>query len=178
MGLFDDVLDDSSFSPQSFGPHEGFAGLLLAASACDGHIADEEVQSLVTCLGRMKLYQHVAPHKFNSMMDRLLGVLKRSGPEKLVELCMPAVPPELRETVFANAVDIVLADGVVEQDEKEFIDDVMIKLELDRTRAKTIVQVMVFKNQGSAAPVWRARIDVRPIHPANAHESTGGAIPL
>ncbi|GAA4430076.1 tellurite resistance TerB family protein [Bremerella cremea] len=148
MSLFDDVLDDSSFAPEQFGPQEGFAGTLLAASACDGHIADEEVGTLVTTLGRMKMYQNVPPHKFNSMMDRLLGILKRGGPEKLIASAIPAVPPELRETVFANCCDIVLADGVVEADEKEFIDDLMIKLELDNTRAKTIVQVMVFKNQG------------------------------
>lgn len=148
MSLFDDILDDSSFAPESFGPQEGFAGVLLAASACDGHIADEEVQSLITTLIRMKMYQNVPPHKFNSMMDRLLGVLKRGGPEQLIKTALPAVPPELRETVFANSCDIVLADGIVEDDEKAFIDDLMIKLELDRTRAKTIVQVMVFKNQG------------------------------
>jgi len=59
-----------------------------------------------------------------------------------------SIPPELRETVFVNACDIVLADGVVEPDEKAFIDDLMIKLEMDRTRAKTMVQVMVYKNQG------------------------------
>lgn len=149
MSLFDDVLsNDSSFDANPFGPHEGFAGLLLGASACDGHIADEEVQSLFTILMRMKLYQHVPPHKFNAMMDRIMGVLKRGGPGKLLEMAVPAVPPELRETAFANACDIVLADGVVEQDEKEFIDDLLLKLELDATRAKTIVQVMVFKNQG------------------------------
>ncbi|MCO6455062.1 MAG: tellurite resistance TerB family protein [Pirellulaceae bacterium] len=148
MSLFDDVLGDSSFAPQTFGPQEGFAGILLGASACDGHIADEEVQSLMTILSRMKLYQHVPPQKFNSMMDRLLGVLKRGGPEKLVELAVPAVPPELRETAFANACDIVLADGVVEQDEKEFIDGLLTKLEINRDRATSIVQVMVFKNQG------------------------------
>ena len=148
MSLFDDVLDDSSFAPERFGPQEGFAGTLLAASACDGHIADEEVGALITTLVRMKMYANVPPHKFNSMMDRLLGILKRGGPEKLIASAIPAVPPELRETVFANACDIVLADGVVEADEKAFIDDLMIKLELDSTRAKTIVQVMVFKNQG------------------------------
>jgi hypothetical protein len=148
MSLFDDVLDNSSFDPQKFGPQEGFAGVLLAASACDGHIADEEVQSLVTALARMKMYQNVHAGKFNSMMDRLLGVLKRGGPGKLIEMALPAVPPELRETAFANACNILLADGVVESDEKEFMDDLLIKLELDRDRAKRIVQVMVFKNQG------------------------------
>lgn len=82
------------------------------------------------------------------MMDRLVGELKRGGPERLLEKAYPAVPPELRETVFANSVDIVLADGTVEQEEREFIDDLRAKLGVDEQRAKAIVQVMVYKNDG------------------------------
>lgn len=148
MSLFDDVLEDGSFDEKPFGPQEGFAGVMLGASACDGHIADEEVQSLMTILHRMKLYSRVAPNQFGSMMDRLLGTLKRGGPEKLMEQSIPAVPPELRETAFANAVDIVLADGIVEPDEKEFIDKLSSQLEMEEKRAKAIIKVMVYKNQG------------------------------
>jgi hypothetical protein len=148
MSIFDDVLEDGQFQEQAFGPHEAYAGVLLASSACDGHIADEEVQSLVTILGRMKLYQHVTPNRFGSMMDRLMGILKRKGPEQLVEQSVAVLPPELRETAFINCCDIVLADGVVEADEKEFINTLMIKLGIAADRAKTIVKVMVFKNQG------------------------------
>ena len=81
-------------------------------------------------------------------MDRLMGVLKRGGPEKLLEKSHPVVPPELRETAFANACDIVLVYGIVEDDEKTFIDDLMIKFEMDSKRAKSIVQVIVYKNDG------------------------------
>ena len=66
----------------------------------------------------------------------------------LLEKSIPSMPPELSETVFANACDIVLADGVVDQDEKQFIDSLMQKLQIDETRAKTIVKVMVYKNKG------------------------------
>ena len=148
MSLFDDVIDDGSFEEQPFGPQEGFAGVMLGASACDGHIADEEVQSLMTILHRMKLYSRVTPNQFGSMMDRLLGVLKRGGPEKLMDQAVPAVPPELRETAFANAVDIVLADGIVEPDEKEFIDKLSGQMEMEEKRAKAIIKVMVYKNKG------------------------------
>jgi len=149
MSLFDDI-DSSGFESGGghFGPHEGFAGVLLCASACDGHIGDEEAQILNINLRQKKLYQRVSEPQMNSMMDRLLGELRRGGTEKLLEKSYEAVPPELRETVFANSVDIVLADGVVEEDEKVFIDDLQGKLEIDGKRAKTIVQVMVYKNQG------------------------------
>ena len=149
MSVFDDVLGDSnSFSEKAFGPQEGVAGVLLGASACDGHIADEEVQSLMTILGRMNLYSRLSGQNFGNMMDRLMGTLKKGGPERLLEKALPAVPPELRETVFVNACDIVLADGVVDDDEKEFIDKLMSQLEIDDDRAKTIVKVMVYKNKG------------------------------
>ena len=57
MGLFDQVF--GGFNPnQPLNQQEGFAGILLGAVACDGHIADEEVQGLWTILPRMRLYQN------------------------------------------------------------------------------------------------------------------------
>ncbi|MBC7966317.1 MAG: tellurite resistance TerB family protein [Fuerstia sp.] len=147
MDLFDEAF--GAFADKhKMGPHEGVAGVLLCASACDGHIADEEVQSLLTALGRMKLYQRTTPQQFNSMMDRLLGLLKRGGPEKMLDELAPVVPPELNECVFANACNIVLADGVVEADEREFLGNLMNKLELDKDRCLKIIKVMVIKNKG------------------------------
>lgn len=149
MSLFDDILEDgNTFQEQPYGPHEGYAGVLLVASACDGHIADDEGQALFMILRQKKLYQRLSEQQFGSLVDRLLGQLRRSGPEKLLEKCYPVVPTELRESVFANAVDIVLSDGTVEEAEKEFIDGLKSKLEIDEQRAKTIVKVMVYKNHG------------------------------
>ncbi|MFM9964480.1 MAG: tellurite resistance TerB family protein [Planctomycetaceae bacterium] len=144
-------LDDAfgNFTDKKpFGPREGYAGVLLCASACDGHIADEEVQALVTALMRMKMYQNVPNHQFSSMMDRLLGILKRGGPEKLLDSVIEAVPPELCETAFANACNIVLADGTVEDEEKEMMNTLMSRLDIPKERALEIIKVMVIKNKG------------------------------
>jgi len=145
--LFDDAFD-SFESKQTVGPKEGYAGVLLCASACDGHISDDEVGALMTALMRMKMYQNVPPNQFSKMMDKLLGILKRGGPEKLLDTVGNAVPPELRETVFTNACNIVLADGVVEDDEKEFMNNLVTRLEIGKDRAKQIIKVMVIKNKG------------------------------
>lgn len=148
MSLFDDIDEGLTSGSQPFGPQEGFAGVMLCASACDGHIGDEEGHSLNLILGQKKLYERQTPQQFSSMMDRLIGELKRGGPERLLEKSHGAVPPELRECAFANAVDIVLADGVVEQEERDFIDSLQVKFGIEEQRAKAIVQVMVFKNHG------------------------------
>lgn len=132
----------------AFGAHEGFAGILLAAAAADGHIAEEEAQGLWRAIERMKLFSSFTPDKFNKLMDTLLKVLKKGGPEALVEKCVPAVPERLRATAFCNAVDIVLADGTVEDDEKELIEKLQGALEVDDKEAQMIVKVMLIKNRG------------------------------
>lgn len=146
MGLFD--MFSGSEGKSAFGAHEGFAGILLAAAAADGHIADEEAQGLWRAIERMKLYSSFTPDKFNKLMDTLLKILKKGGPEALVEKCVPALPERLRATAFCNAVDIVLADGSVEDDEKELIEKLQQALDIDDDDAKAIIKVMIIKNRG------------------------------
>jgi tellurite resistance protein len=146
MGLFDNLF--GAKLTKEFSKTDAFAGILLGASACDGHIADEEVQALFTITGRMKMFEGIPSNKWNSMIDNLQKVLKKEGPLKLVELCANALPDELRQTAFANAADIILADGVVEDEEKEFLDHAQKVLEIDGDTALTIVEVMIIKNKG------------------------------
>jgi hypothetical protein len=147
MGMFDGLLagmeGNSKFTAQ-----EAYAGILIGATFCDGHFGDDEVSSLVTSLLRMKLYQRSSEKQFGSTMDRLVGLAKSTGVAALVDRCLPSLPPDLRDTVFANACNIVLADGVAEQAERDFINQLQIKLQLDPTYCHTIVQVMVIKNMG------------------------------
>lgn len=147
MGLFDSLFGGMEASSK-LTPQEAFAGILLGASACDGHIADDEVQGLVTALVRMKLYQRYDGRQFNQALNKLLGVLKKHGVDALIDACVQTLPAQLNKAAFANACDIVLADGVVEPDEKQFIDTLQSKLQIDPNTAKTIAQVMVIKNKG------------------------------
>jgi tellurite resistance protein len=148
MGLFDNLFGGSSSSSKALSKQESFAGILLGASACDGHIADEEVQSLFTITERMKLFEGTTANKWNSMMDTLVKIMKREGVTKMVEKCAKSLPEELRDCAFANSCDIVLADGVVEDEEKEFLDNLIKILEIDGDTALTIVEVMIIKNKG------------------------------
>ncbi|QDU29491.1 hypothetical protein ETAA8_46020 [Anatilimnocola aggregata] len=147
MGLFDGLLSGMEGNAR-FTAQEAFAGILVGATACDGHFADDEVRGLVSTLLRMKLFQRSSEKQFDGMLDKLVGLAKRNGVPALVDRCIEAMPPELRDTAFANACNIVLADGVAEQAERDFINGLQTKLRLDATVCHTIVQVMVIKNMG------------------------------
>ena len=148
MGLFDNLFGDKSSSNRELSKQEAFAGILLAASACDGHISDEEVQSLVTTIERMRLYENVVPARMSALMAPLFKIMKKEGPAGLVSRCAPFLSEGLAETAFANACDMVLADGVVEDEEKEFLDHLQKVLNIDGDTALTIVEVMITKNKG------------------------------
>ncbi len=147
MSLFDGLLGNLEGNSK-FNPQEAYAGILVGATFCDGHFADDEVRGLVQSLLRMKLYQRASEKQFDSMLDKLVGIAKRSGVPALMQKSIEALPAELRDTAFANACNIVLADGVAEQAERDFINNLQVALQLDATVCHTIVQVMVIKNMG------------------------------
>lgn len=147
MGLFGDMFGGGGGSKE-LSTQEAFAGILLAAAAADGHISDEEATGLWTIIERMKLFSNYTPDKFKRMIDTLLKLLKKGGPDLLVEKCSPVLPEELKVTAFVNACDIVLADGVVEPEEKEMIEKLQNRLEVPGDDAMEIVKVMVLKNRG------------------------------
>jgi tellurite resistance protein len=147
MGLFDTLLGGTGETGR-LSPQEAFAGILMGASACDGHFAEDETRGLVNSLIRMKLFSRFSEKQFDQMLDRLHGMIKRNGVPALIERCIPSLPPELRDTAYANACNIVLADGVAEQAEREFMNRLQHQLGIDNNSATAIVQVMVIKNQG------------------------------
>ena len=146
MGIFDSIF--GSGDTAALTPQEAFAGILMGASGCDGHIADSEVGSLVTTLVRMKLFERFTDKQYNQMLNKLHGTLKKRGVDALIDACAASVPENLRQTAFANACDIVLADGVVEPEEKAFMERLRDKLEIDKAIAVEIVQIMAVKNRG------------------------------
>ncbi len=146
MGLFDKVFGDRTTDKMT--PAEAYCGILLSAVAADGHIAEEEVRGLFTIMGRMKTYDNWTDDKYRAMIDKMLKMLKRDRVEGLVAKCATAIPKELRETAFCNVADLVLADGVVEDEEKELLDRLQKLLEISGDQALTIVEIMVIKNRG------------------------------
>lgn len=147
MGLLDSLFGGMESNTQ-LNAAEAFAGILLGASGCDGHIADDEVANLCTCLARMKLYERFNDKQFGQMLNKMHGVMKKKGVDTLIQMCTESLPDKLRLCAFTNAVDIVLADGVVEPDEKKFIEKLTGLLRVDAPTAKQIASIMVIKNKG------------------------------
>ena len=148
MGLFDNLFGDKAGDRRTLTEPEAFAGVLLAAAACDGHAGKQEVADLRAVLARMKLFADLTDGRWRVLSDTLFRLLKRDGVLGLADRCAAALPPDLRDCAFANACDLILSDGVVEDAERAFLEHLQRVLELDSDAALTIVEVMITKNKG------------------------------
>ena len=147
MGLFDDTFSAEE-KPTQLTKEVAFLGILMLADYSDGSVSDEEARAFVNTVCRMKLYRDMTDRQMNRLIDQALAHIKRVGFDAALQQFAKALPENLHRSVFANACNQVLADGVVEQEEKEFINNLRRALCLSGDDAKMIAQVMVYKNQG------------------------------
>lgn len=143
MGWFSNTVTDAKLSQE-----EAFAGVLLAAVAADGEVAEEEATGLAATLMRMRLYDGWADRDFHRAFRRLSADLRRDGLAAFTARLAEALPPDLRVTAFVNACDLVLADGAVEETESRLIDDLQRRLGVPDEFAAKVVEVLTAKNRG------------------------------
>lgn len=146
MGLFDKILGNNTVKELT--PAEAFAAITLSAIASDGYLSDEEARGIYAALSRMKLFRSYPNDVMQRMFDKLLGTLRREGMDSLFNTAKESLPEDLREAAFAVATDLILVDGVVTEEERDFLNDLFLALGLDSEVATQIVQVMMIKNRG------------------------------
>ena len=73
--------------------------------------------------------------------------MKKDGPSALVNASAAELSDDLKLTAFACAVDIALADGVIEEEEKDIINQLAEVLGVPEKTAISIIEVMIIKNK-------------------------------
>jgi len=148
MGLFDKVKGTKDAEHVKLNKEEAFAAVSLAAIAADGEITADEARGLVTSLLRMKLFANYNDKQISAMFNKLTGIIKREGVGALVTSSKEVLSAELRETAFAVAADLTLADGVLAKDEKDILSKIQESLIISEDTAVNIIEVMLIKNRG------------------------------
>ena len=146
MGLLDKIFkqvpEEGKLSKQ-----EAFAGIAVAMAGADGSIAQSEWDGIVNYIRRMRLYENFSGPSFDNMFDKLFRILKNQGASALVASSVAGLPEDLKLTAFACAVDIALADGVLEDEEKDIINQLAETLEIPEQTAISIIEVLIIKNK-------------------------------
>jgi tellurite resistance protein len=147
MGLFDKVKGVKD-AETKLSKEESFAAVMLVAVAADGMITEEEAHGLAVGMARMRMYAGFTSNQMGAMLNKLIGIIKKEGLETLVALAKETLPSDMRETAFAVATDLALADGEIASREKDVLTKIQQSLGIPEDKAVNIIEVMLIKNKG------------------------------
>jgi len=132
MGLFDAVLGSESQTQTALNPEEAFAVIILMATASDGYLSVEQANSITSVLSRMELFKSYPHEMMNRLFEKILGILQGDGFNALFNAAKDSLSQDLREAAFAVATDLVLAEGIVDEEDKNFLNDLCQALGVSR----------------------------------------------
>jgi hypothetical protein len=126
---------------------EAFAGVAFAAIAADREIKDIELVYLQAIFSRMRLFEGWTVAQYTALFQKLQALLGQQGVAGLLEASVKSLAPRFSQSVFAVSVDVILADGIVRDEEEEFLYQLQQLLQIDTPLASQITRVIAIKNQ-------------------------------
>ena len=155
MGLFNRTANstaNATLNPET-GPlkltvTEAFTAVLTTAMAADGYATEEELRLMRDDLFSMQLFKALDEEERLHMLDRVLKLVQTPGPEVLLTSAQALLSPELRETAFAMAADIVTSDGSIAVEETAYLEQLQTALEIPTELAELLIKAMTIKNRG------------------------------
>ncbi|AFY32219.1 tellurite resistance TerB family protein [Calothrix sp. PCC 7507] len=148
MSLLDTVLDTENQTQIILNPGEALAAIILAATATDGYLSQDEAQCISSRLSCLKLFRSYSNDLMNRLFDKILTILQRDGLNTLFNAAKESLSEDLREAAFAIVTDMILADGIVTEEEKSFLNDLYQSLGVSTEIAVQTIQVILIKNRG------------------------------
>lgn len=121
---------------------EGYCGIAVAAIYSDGVITGEEDERLLDALLDLDALEGAEERALRASLERMVSFAKRHGEGRLLKEAAAAIPPARRVDAFRLAADIIVADGVLESDEREFLERFRVALDLDVMQAKRVLETI------------------------------------
>lgn len=132
--------------PDSWSVPEAFFAILFAAAVCDEDIVAVERAELLALMSRSRALKSLSVEELWKIDKKVRARFLRDERVALQQACA-ALPEEARLTAFAHAFDLVLADGTLNEDEADFLNALILNLNLDREGVERIAEVLALKNR-------------------------------
>ena len=144
MSSFEDKNNSSQNQVSS--DFEAWVGILYSCISADNQITDAEKASLSRLLHSKQKFIgiDIAP-----LYAKSFNLRTELGQLKYISACCELVEDEDKETVFALALEVLLADGILEKEEKNVIEILSNRLKIDAEMTSKIIEVIFLKNKGN-----------------------------
>lgn len=145
---FDEIFKDLEYGePNEINSvKDALSVVALGAAASDGTVSSEERFRFVAIALGSPLFSNDI-EDIIAEATRLAHFVNKLGVDKTINIAEGSLSSELKETAFSWAVDIVIADGWLDERERAYLEMLVEKFALDPEKAKKIVEVTKIRNR-------------------------------
>jgi tellurite resistance protein len=136
----------SGRSPGRLRVDEALIALLIGAMNANDHVSPEEGARAHHIIWSMRRFRRKPGATIDRGIGRMQALIEEHGAPDVLAAAARALPVRMRESAFAVAADLVLADGKLEAPERHFLLTLGMNLDLDGGSARNILDVIVIKN--------------------------------
>jgi tellurite resistance protein len=125
---------------------QALIAVMIASMEANGHTSPEEAQRAHHMIWSMRRFRHRDGEDVDELIDTVRERMEQSGIDAVLEQAVGMLPARLRQSAFAVATDLLLADAVLQRSERRFLLGLAKGLGLPPKLAQEILRVMLIKN--------------------------------
>ncbi len=119
--------------------HAALIYTMVLVSAADQDMSDAELRSIGEIVNYLPVFADYDPHLLPRTAEACAEMLGAdNGLEEAFGLIKGALPARLRETAYALACDVAVADGDMNKEKLRVLELIRLRLEVDRLVAAAI----------------------------------------
>ena len=126
-------------TPPSMTAQDALLAIMVAVSASDEDVRTSELVAIQRIVNHLPVFADYDPDRFERVSRVVFDLFEEEdGLDALFGLVMDALPEKLYETAYALACDVAAADGMLYEQELQFLQEIRDELAIDRLHAAAI----------------------------------------
>jgi tellurite resistance protein len=128
-------------------PHAALIYVMVVVSAADALMSDAELHAIGDLVRSLPAFRGFSEDKIIPVARECAAILQeREGLDAVIGLVKETLTPQLRETAYAVALDVALADAPVHPEENRILHRLRLELDIDRLTAAALEKAAVVRH--------------------------------
>lgn len=145
MGLFDALFKNKTSEYAIYSPltiQEAYMAIFYSILYADNVWSEKELKALQPILMRLRIFEDENVGYYISKMETEYLIF---GAQSLINGALQFIPQKLRPQLFCLCAELVLADGIVHEEEEKILDYLAKTASISEELAKKIIEVTLIR---------------------------------
>lgn len=125
---------------------EAIIAVLIGSMMANDNVSPEESERAHHVTWSMRRFRRRSGDTVGRLIGRVRERIVAEGPAVVVQQASKVIPASIRPSVLAVAADLVLVDGILQRQERQFLSELARQLKIAPALSLQILKVIAIKN--------------------------------